>query len=119
MKFFLSFKDYLALALKYSREHSLQNTAIHLSKTAHIIHFNTFLQKGNSVTSRHNFAKETPLSVYVAFLLHSQTGSRLLVDKFHDLGMFISYNQMLVLLTQLCMHVCKQLCKQCMHAICI
>ena len=71
-----------------------------LSRAAHI-HFNTVLQKRNSRTSHHTSAKETPLGIYVAFLLHSQTRSRLLIDKIHDLGLCIPYNQMLVLSKQL------------------
>ena len=70
---FISFKDDLAAALECFQEHSLQNHAIHLSRAAHIIHFNTVRQKENSEASRHTSAKETSLSIYVAFLLHSQT----------------------------------------------
>ena len=65
-----------------------------------LIHFNTVRQRRNSGTSRHTSARETPLSIYVAFSLHSQTRSHLLVHKFHDLGLPISYYQMLVSLTQ-------------------
>ena len=42
-----------------------------------------------------------PFSIYVAFLLLFQTRSYLLIDKFHDLGLCISYDQGLVLLMQL------------------
>ena len=62
-----------------------------LSKAAHTIRLNTVRQKGMSGTSRHTSAKETPLSIYVAFLLHSQTRRSLLVDKFHGLSLHISY----------------------------
>ena len=37
MEVFISFKDDLAAALEYSREHSLQNNVIHLDRAAHII----------------------------------------------------------------------------------
>ena len=61
------------MTLEYSQEHSLQNYAIHLSRAKHIIHFNTVHQKGNSEALHHTSAKETPLSMYVTFLLHSHT----------------------------------------------
>ena len=43
-------------------------------------------------TSRHDSVDETPFRIYLTFLLHSQKGSALLVDKFHDLGLSISYD---------------------------
>ena len=64
---FISFKDDLATALEYSREHSLQNNVIHLSRAAHIIHFNTARQKGDSGTSRYTSAKVTALSIRTLF----------------------------------------------------
>ena len=69
--------------------------------TSQLIHFNTICQRGNSRNSRHISAQETPLSTYVVFLLYSHTRSRLLMDKFYDLGLFISYDWMLFLSTQL------------------
>ena len=40
-----------------------------------IIHFNTVCERGNSEKLRHSSTRETPLSIYAAFLLHSQTRS--------------------------------------------
>ena len=66
-------------------------------------------QRRNSGTSCHISFQETPLSIYVTFLLHLHKCSRLLVDKFHDLSLCISYDQMLVLSMQLRNSVCTQL----------
>ena len=78
-----------------------EKTHIPLLSLSQLIHFNKVRERRNSGTSRHTSAHETPLSIYLAFLLHSQTRSHLLVDKFHDLGLPISYDQMLVLSRQL------------------
>ena len=40
--------------------------------------------------------------------MHSQTRSRLVVEKLHDLGLRISYDRMLVLSTELENSVCRQ-----------
>ena len=56
-----------------------ENTQIPSLPLSQLIHFNTVRQRGNSGTSRHTSCRKTPLSIYVAFLLHSQTRSRLLV----------------------------------------
>ena len=106
-KGFISFKDDLAAALEYSQEHLLQNNTIRLSRAAHI-HFNTVQQKGNLGTWCHTSAREMPFSIYVAFLLLFQTRRHLLIDKFHDLGLCISYDQSLVLLMQLGNGWCMQ-----------
>ena len=56
-----------------------------------LIHFNPVYQMENSDTSCHTSSQET-FSIYVTFVLHSQTLSRLLVDKFHDLGLCMYYD---------------------------
>ena len=57
-----------------------------------LIHFNIVRQRGNLGTSCNTSAQETPISIYVAFLLNFQTRRRLLIGKFHDLGLYISYD---------------------------
>ena len=46
-EFFISFKDDLVAPLEYFREDSLQNRMTHLSRAAHVIHFNAVRQKRN------------------------------------------------------------------------
>ena len=92
-----------------SKNKLTENTQIPSLSLSQLIHFNTVRQRGNSGTSRHTSCRETPLSIYVAFLLHSQTRRRLLVARFHDLGLCISYDGMLVLSMQLGNIVCTRL----------
>ena len=96
-----------------SKNKLTENTNIPSLSFLHPNSFNTVCQRGNSRTSRHNSAQEISLSIYVAFLLYSQTRYRLLVDKFHDLGLSISYDQILVLSTQLGNSVCTQFESDC------
>ena len=90
-----------------------ENTNIPSLSLLHPNSFNTVCQRGNSRTSHHNSAQEISLSIYVDFLLHSQTRYRLLVDNFHDLGLSISYDQILILSRQLGNSVCTQFKSDC------
>ena len=158
---YISYKDDLAVALHYSREHSIDSEAAHLSRAANIlrsdmikqkqnfnsfitqhcqqesvpglllsfihmptgssydpasnktnlsariralsfaqlIQFNTVGEQRTNTQFRHNADKETPRSIYVAFLLHFHICSRLLIEKFYDLGLCISYQRMFALST--------------------
>ena len=73
-----------------SKNKLTENTHIPSISLSQIIHFNTVCQRQNSVTSCLTSAHETQLSIYV---VHSQTRSHLLVYKFHDLGLSLSYEQ--------------------------
>ena len=73
-----------------SKKKLTENTHIPSISLSQIIHFNTVCQRQNSVTSCLTSAHETQLSIYV---VHSQTRSHLLVYKFHDLGLSLSYEQ--------------------------
>ena len=165
---YISFKDDLAGALEYTREHSTDKNAAHLSKAANIIRkgmlemtqdvngtfaencqlnsvpnslfsmiymltgsawheggneleifkptlsiaqliqFNSAQKRTNSTSHRYSSEKETPLSIYIAFLVHSETRSRVLTDKLHDHGLCISYHRMLSLSTSIGNTVCSQ-----------
>ena len=156
---YISFKDDLAGALEYTREHSTDKNAAHLSKAANIIRkemlemtqdfnetvpqpplsmidmlpgsarnegddeleifkpavsiaqliqFNSAQKRTNSTSHRYSSEKETPLSIYIAFLVHSETRSRVLIDKLHDHGLCISYHRMLTLSTSIGNTVCSQ-----------
>ena len=162
----ISYKDDLAGALEYTREHSTDKNATHLSKAAKIIRkemlemtqdfngtfaencplnfvpqsllsmiymligsarneggdeifkpamsiaqliqLNSALKRTNSTSHRYSSEKETPLSIYIAFLVHSETRSRVLIDKIHDHGLCISYHCMLTLSTSIGNTVCSQ-----------
>jgi len=45
--------------------------------------------------------KEIPLPIYIGLLIHAHTRSRTLIDIFHDMGLPISYNRVLSILTTL------------------
>lgn len=57
---------------------------------------------------RHSQSQETPLTVYTGLLLHAETRKRDLVDKFHDLGMSVSYDRVLRITAGLANAVCQQ-----------
>ena len=76
-----------------SKNKFTENTHIStLLSPSQLILFNTVYPRENSEISHHTSAQET-FSIYVAFLLHSQTLSRLLVVRFHDLGLCIFSDQ--------------------------
>ena len=92
-----------------SKNKLTENTHIPSLLLSQLIHFNTVRQRRNSGTSRHTSGHETALSIYFAFIFHSQIRSHLLLYKFHDLGLSLSYDQRLVSSTQLE--------KQCIYAV--
>ena len=54
---------------------------------AQLVSFNIVQKRGDSNSQLcHNAEKETPLSTYIAFLLHSHTRSPTLVDRFYHLA---------------------------------
>ncbi len=75
---------------------------------AQLLQFNTVKKKSDASRVRHNIERETPLAIYIALLLHSSTRSRTLIDKFHSLGLCISYDRMLSISTALANSVCDQ-----------
>ena len=64
---------------------------------AQLIQFNSAQKRTNSTSHRYFSEKETPLRIYIAFLVHSETRSRVLIDKLRDHGLCISYHRMLTL----------------------
>ena len=57
---------------------------------------------------RHNRSQETPLPIYVGLKMHSETRKRELVDRFHGLGLCISYDRLLRLSSGVANRLCKQ-----------
>ena len=75
---------------------------------AQLLKFNSAQYRKSSSQYRYNSEKETPLSIYIAFLIHSEARNRLLIEKFHNLGLCISYFRMLTLSTSLGNTICSQ-----------
>ena len=76
---------------------------------AQLVSFNIVKKRGGYNSQFcHNAENKTTLSIYIAFLLHSHTRSRTLVDKFYHLGLCISYDRMLTLPTNLGNSICAQ-----------
>ena len=72
------------------------------------IEFNSDQRRTNSTSHRYSSEIETPLSIYIAFLVYSETRSRILIGKLHNHGLCISYHCMLNLSTSICNTVCLQ-----------
>ena len=75
---------------------------------AQLIQFGSAQKRTNSISHRYSSEKKTPLSIYIAFLMHSETRSRVLIDKLHDHQLCISYHRMLTLSTSIGNTVCSQ-----------
>ena len=74
-KIFDSFKDDLAAVLEYSREHSLQNNAIYLSRVAHIIWNESFEKHWHFTGSFTDNCQNGSISASLLSLIHRITGS--------------------------------------------
>ena len=75
---------------------------------AQLIQFNSAQKRTNSTSHRYSSEKETPLSIYIAFLVHSETRSRVLIDKLHNHGLCRSCHGMLTLSTSIGNTICSQ-----------
>ena len=51
--------------------------------------------------SRHSKEREYPLPIYVALKVHGETGKKSLVDALFDMGLFISYDRVLAISTNI------------------
>ena len=63
---------------------------------------------GDSENRRHIMTRETPLPIYVGLSLHAHTREKKLVQKFHRLGLSISYDRVMQLSTDIGNAVCKK-----------
>ena len=50
---------------------------------------------------RKNKSRESPLGIYLGLLIHTKTRKRKLIEKFHDLGISISYQRVMDLSTEM------------------
>ena len=76
----------------HSENKSAENTHIPSLSLRSSFVLTQFVKEEIHKIQSHISAQETPLSTYIVFLLYLQTRSRLLMDKFYDLGLFISYD---------------------------
>ena len=62
---------------------------------------NSAKKRSSTGAFRSNADHETPVAIYIAFLIHSKTRSEDLVHKLHSLGLCISYDRLTTLSTYL------------------
>ena len=73
-----------------------------------LIVFNSLLRrKKKTLMTRHNKSRELPLPVFLGVFLHNKTRKRELVDKFHELGLSVTYDRVLEISTDLGTKICK------------
>ena len=73
-----------------------------------LIVFNSLLRrKKKTLMTRHNKSCEPPLPVFLGVFLHNKTRKRELVDKFHELGLSVTYDRVLEISTDLGTKICK------------
>ena len=75
---------------------------------AQLLAFNSAERRSATDDYRYRADRETPVAIYIAFLIHSKTRSKDLVDRLHSLGICISYDRLSTLSTQLGNSVIKQ-----------
>ena len=66
-----------------------------------LLAFNSAKKRSSTGAFRSNADHETPVAIYIAFLIHSKTRSEDLVNKLHSLGLCISYDRLTTLSTYL------------------
>ena len=66
-----------------------------------LLAFNSAKSRKSTRAFRHNANQETPVAIYIAFLIHSKTRSEDLVNRLHSLGLCISYDRLSTLSTYL------------------
>ena len=95
----LAFEGDIGAAFQFARENSSDGEAIYLAgiSLAQLLMFNNteHARAISSATIRHNQAKETPLAIYIALVIYAETRKITLIDKFHQLGLCISYDRVL------------------------
>ena len=76
---------------------------------AQLLMHNSFVRcQENQATStiKHNLEWETPLPIYLGTMIHTKTCKHELVDDLYEMGLSISYNRMLNILTELGNKIC-------------
>ena len=87
-----------------SANESIAQAVLSLSQ---LIMFNsTIRRRKGSTSSYHSKQREPPLPIYIGCLIHAKTRKRSLVNKFHELGMSVSYDRVLRLSTDMGNSLC-------------
>ena len=87
-----------------SANQSIAQAVLSLSQ---LIMFNSTIRRRKSSTSSyHSKQREPPLPIYIGCLIHAKTRKRGLVNKFHELGMSVSYDRVLRLSTDMGNSLC-------------
>ena len=89
-------------------EHIPLKTSNPALSIAQLIQFNSAKKRDETKYHRYSAQKETPISIYIALLIHSETRSRVLIDKLHGLGLCISHERMLAISTSIGNTLCSQ-----------
>lgn len=75
---------------------------------AQLLTFNSAKKRSPTGVFRSNAEHETPVAIYIAFLIHSMTRSKDLINRLHSLGLCISYDRLVTLSTYLGNNVIDQ-----------
>ena len=87
-----------------SANQSIAQAVLSLSQ---LIMFNsTIRRRKGSTSSYHSKQREPPLPIYIGCLIHAKIRKRGLVNKFHELGMSVSYDRVLRLSTDMGNSLC-------------
>ncbi len=107
-----SLKTLIAMTLdganmnSHSANQSLAQAVLSISQ---LIMFNsTIRRRKNSTSSYHSKQREPPLPIYIGCLIHAKTRKRGLVNKFHELGLSVSYDRVLSLSKDMGNSLCAQ-----------
>ncbi|CAB4009742.1 Hypothetical predicted protein [Paramuricea clavata] len=82
---------------------------------AQLLAFNSAKNRKSTRVFCNNADHETPVAIYIAFLIHSKTRSKDLVNRLHSLGLCISYDRLSTLSTYLGNSVIDQFDKDGLH----
>jgi hypothetical protein len=95
------------IKLQTQQVHTTRKPALAISQ---LVVFNSVKHPRNadsSSSARHSRCRETPLPLYLAFKIHEITRNRGLVDALFNLGLCVSYDRLLQLLTDIVNGVCQ------------
>ena len=72
-----------------------------------LIVFNSLLRRKKKTLMTRHKSREPPLPVFLGVFLHNKTRKRELVDKFHEMGLSVTYDRVLEISTDLGTKICK------------
>src|SRR6218665_385514 len=80
---------------------------LHLTQKVKICSYVVLSYEG-SVVVRHNKTQETPLPLYIGFSVHAATSKKSLIDQVFDVGVCVSYDRLMSILSDLASGVCQR-----------